>query len=64
MSLREKGLKASIRGNCVRRTCQKEEFCFHRTCSARVLGNGRLVLDNGVHVRLADMSEVRLLDER
>lgn len=46
-----------LKGGC---SCKSREGCWHRWCSVVVLSDGRLLLDNGVHVRLADESEVIL----
>ena len=50
-----------IRAKC-QRGCSDSLSCFHGPCAvARVLGNGRLVLENGSgYVRLADIDEVEV----
>jgi hypothetical protein len=49
-----------LKGSC---SCKSREGCWHRGCSVLVLSSGKLLLDNGVHVRLADESEVILRQE-
>jgi hypothetical protein len=50
-------MSGRLKGGC---SCKSRASCWHRGCSVVVLSNGRLLLDNGVNVRLADESEVIL----